>query len=80
MVYAIMRSRRVLINTDPQRRCYNGVHFSSALVDTEWERFDDEPTLEKAEQRLKFWTDLNDYAVSQRGESARVRYKIEEMP
>ena len=70
----------MLVNTDPQRRCYNGAHFSSALVDTEWERFDNEPTLDKAEKRMKFWTDLNDYAVSQRGESAKVRYKIVEMP
>lgn len=79
MTYVIMRSRRVLVNTDPQRRCYNGAHFSSALIDTEWEKFDDEPTLDKAEERLKFWIELNEYAVSQRGELAKVNYKIEEL-
>lgn len=31
------------------------------------------------EDRLKFWVELNDYAVSQRGESARSEYKLEEV-
>jgi hypothetical protein len=32
---------------------------------------------EKSEARLKFWTELNDYAVSQRGEGAKREFKIE---
>jgi len=28
-------------------------------------------------QKLKFWTELNDYAVSERGESARREFKVE---
>lgn len=68
------RSRR-LINTDPQRRCYNGAHFSSELVWTNWEEFC-YTTMERAEARLAYWRDLNDFAVSQRGEEARSEYKL----
>jgi hypothetical protein len=42
--------------------------------------FDRQDTLEGANRKLKFWTELNDYAVSQRGPSAKSEYKIEELP
>lgn len=66
---------RVEVNTDPQRRCYNGCHFSSELRWTEWAIIDS-TTQEKAEARLKFWRELNDYAVSQRGPSAKAEYEL----
>lgn len=69
----IRRRRRIEVNTDPQRRCYNGCHFGSELRWTAWEVFD-RVAPEKAETRLKFWRELNDYAVSQRGESARCEF------
>lgn len=72
---AIMVRSRILINTDPQRRCYNGAHFSYELQWTEWEIL--ERVKEKdAERKLTFWTELNDYAVSQRGESAKRELKL----
>jgi len=77
--YTILHRKRTLINTDPQRRCYNGCHFSSELVWTAWGELDSAPTLAKAESRLKFWTELNDYAVSQRGQEAKSEFKIMEM-
>lgn len=55
------------VNTDPQRRCYYGVHAKSELVWTEWSDLQ-EATQENVDRRLKFWRELNDYAVSQRGE------------
>jgi hypothetical protein len=63
------------VNTDPQRRCYNGCHFSSEL---QWSSFEllQTVTPENSEERLTFWRELNDYAVSQRGESARKEFKI----
>lgn len=69
----IMQRNKILINTDPQRRCYNGAHFSSELVWSEWEALE---TCEDAEDRIKFWQDLNDYAVSQRGAGAKREFKI----
>jgi hypothetical protein len=59
-----------LVNTDPQRRCYNGCHFSSKLQWSGWEHLETCPE-DKIKQRLGFWVDLNDYAVSQRGKSAK---------
>ena len=31
---------------------------------------------EEVEERLAFWIDLNNYAVSQRGESSRNKYRV----
>lgn len=75
-----MTSQKQLINTDPQRRCYNGCHYSSELIDTPYVELESKETKEEAEHRLKFWVDLNDYAVSQRGESAKRKFKIVEKP
>ena len=71
--------QRILVNTDPQRRCYNGCHFSSEWQWTPWEVLERFPA-EKTEAKLAFWTDLNDYAVSQRGQSAKREFKIESQP
>lgn len=73
----IMYRQKVMVNTDPQRRCYNGVHFSSEVRWSNWSVL--EPTTpEKAARRLEFWRELNDYAVSLRGEGARRELKIGE--
>ena len=55
-------------NTDPQRRYYNGCHFSSETGWTTWVTHESGVPAEKVERRLAFWRELNDYAVSQRGE------------
>lgn len=73
--HVIMCRSRRLINTDPQRRCYNGAHFSSELVWTNWEELCS-TNMERAEARLAYWRDLNDFVVSQRGEEARSEYKL----
>ena len=65
--------RKILINTDPQRRCYNGCHAKSELVWSQWEVVN----YNGNEEKLTFWKELNDYAVSQRGEGARREYKLE---
>jgi hypothetical protein len=68
--------RRTLVNTDPQRRCYNGCHFSSELVWSAWEVLE-RPEAGRAADRLEFWRGLNDYAVKERGEGARCEFKCE---
>lgn len=73
-MYVIRHRKRIEVNTDPQRRCYNGCHFSSELRWTEWAVLDRCPA-DKVESKLKFWRELNDYAVSQRGESARTEFE-----
>jgi hypothetical protein len=74
----ILTRRQILINTDPQRRCYNGCHFSSEFVWTPWEILEYEVAPEKLERRMQFWRELNDYAVSQRGQGARCEFTLEE--
>ena len=71
----IQTRKKIEVNTDPQRRCYNGCHFSSEFVWQPWENLV-HCTQEKVEGSLKFWTELNDYAVSQRGESARSEFRV----
>lgn len=44
-----MRDRRV-INTDPQRRCYNGCNFSERVEFGEWRLFQEWDTHEFAER------------------------------
>lgn len=34
--YQVWGRRQIEVNTDPLRRCYNGCHFSSEMVWTEW--------------------------------------------
>lgn len=76
----VLARRKVQVNTDPQRRCYNGCYAKSELRWTEWEVLESEVPASKIEGRLAFWKDLNDYAVSQRGEGARTEPKAEPKP
>jgi hypothetical protein len=76
MSYTILTRHRIEVNTDPQRRCYNGCHYSSELQWTAWRVLDSEDALDEAQTRLNFWTELNDYAVSQCGPSAKREFKV----
>ena len=73
--YTIQRRKKVLVNTDPQRRCYNGAHFSYEFHWSGWEALNIGVSAETLESKLTFWRDLNDYAVSQRGSSARCEFR-----
>lgn len=74
----VQTRRRQIINTDPQRRCYWGVNAKEEAVWTFWEDLEHLRSDEDAEKRMKFWKELNDYAVDARGEGARNEYKIKE--
>ena len=65
----------IKVNTDPQRRCYNGCHAKFELVKTPWEVLEREIPYAELKKRLGFWKDLNDFAVSQRGESAKKHFR-----
>jgi len=78
--YTLERRNRVLVNTDPQRRCYNGCHFSSELQWTDWVVLELCVKESKVDSRIKFWKDLNDYAVESRGESARSEFRAVKNP
>jgi len=77
LTFTIVKRERRLINTDPQRRCYNGAHFSSELVWSGWEPLVFGVTKSKAKSALTFWRELNDYAVSQRSAEAKSEFKLQ---
>ena len=70
------------MNTDPQGRCYDGHHYKSELVWSNWEDGEsfisctEEAAKEEAEKRMTWWQDLNNYAVKERGEGARREYRV----
>ena len=69
-------SKQITINTDPQRRVYNGTMYSSEQIFTPFEVLESEIPEDIAEERLAFWVDLNNYAVSQRGENSKNKYRL----
>lgn len=70
----MVRSKYLHLN-DP--RCYNGAYFDAEHRWSQWEVLDRLPTQEEADSKVTSWTELNDYAVSQRGDSAKREFKIE---
>lgn len=76
--FVVITRKRQLINTDPQRRYYNGCYAKSELVWSGWVALEYCPTVEKAEERIKFWESLNEIAVEGRGESAKRQFLVED--
>lgn len=76
--YVLMCRGQVFVWDDPQRRCYNGAFGAHHFEFGAWETLDRLPDAETAAHKLKFWTELNDYAVRQRGKSAKREFKIVE--
>ena len=75
-VVVLCRGKRLQLN-DP--RCYNGACFDAEYVWGPWEVLESMCYLKPStdpEDRLKFWRELNDYAVSQRGEDSRKEFKL----
>lgn len=72
----IQTRQRHLINTDPQRRCYNGCHAKSELVWSPWETLESNVPEDKIERRIEFWKELNQIAIDGRGEGARREFRI----
>lgn len=75
MPYTIRHRNQREVNTDPQRRCYDGVHAKSEWQWTAWSDLEIGLPVEKVTRRLTFWRELNDYAVSQRGQGARSEFE-----
>lgn len=75
-LYTIEYRRLTIVNTDPQRRCYNGCFARSELRWTGWESLDSGVPADAIERRLAFWHRLNDYAVRDRGPSACWEFRV----
>jgi len=76
MKYQIQYSQKTIVNTDVYKRCYNGCNYSEEEIELPFKELETFDTLEKAKKRINFWIELNNYAVSQRGELARNKFKI----
>ncbi len=73
MKYQLQVRHQIIINTDPQRRCYYGVNASETIAWTNWERLESNIKKEKIKERLKFWRDLNKYSLSIGGKKSEYR-------
>lgn len=73
--FTIMQRTMREVNTDPQRRCYHGAHAKSELQWSAWDTLEIRIPDDRVETRLKFWRELNDYAVSKRGQSAKSEFR-----
>jgi hypothetical protein len=68
----VIETRKLqVINIDPQHRCYDGVNAKEEMVWTQLESVHDE----QVERRLRFWQELNDYAINARGNSAKCEFR-----
>ncbi len=59
MKHAIWFRKRILVNTDPQRRVYDGQPFSSRLEWSRWTLLYPLATKEDAEVSAASWRELN---------------------
>ena len=57
--FAVFSRKKVTINTDPQRRCYDGCNFSEKTVWSEWKHIVDLPTREEAEESARTYRLIN---------------------
>jgi len=57
--YTLLVRKQIEVNTDPQRRCYNGCHASSELVWTDWEEVCNPPDRESGEDTIKLFKSIN---------------------
>jgi hypothetical protein len=59
MPFAIFFRKKITVITDPQRRVYWGVPFSSEEVWSGWQRLYGLPTEEEAEESAEGWRKIN---------------------
>lgn len=72
----LMRRNKVLVNYDPQGRCYDGCYFDARWEWGPWEDLHYLKDDEDPDEVMKFLESLNEIAVSARGESARSEYRV----
>lgn len=72
--YLVQSREQFEYNTDKQRRCYNGCHFSSEWRWTAWSTLSKHATLEEAEKSAQEWRDYQ----KRFGGGRRLEYRIHE--
>lgn len=74
-MYRIQRRHTIMMNDDPQGRCYNGAYFKSSYQWTGWYDLQPMETKAKAIEAVDYFRELNDYAVLCRGKQATAQYR-----
>ena len=77
-MFIIEQRKCTEVNTDPQRRCYNGCHFSSEFQWGAWDWLETRVKPNDVDERLEFWRGLNKYAVDARGKGASSEFRVVE--
>lgn len=72
----ILCKSKILINHDLQKRCYNGAYANASMGWGKWEVLESNLSPSEVDKRLAFWVELNDYAVSCRGNDAKREFKV----
>jgi hypothetical protein len=57
--YTLYVRRQVEVNTDPQRRCYNGCHAKSELVWTDWQELCNPRTEQDGHESMQVFQSIN---------------------
>ncbi len=57
--YTVVVRKRVEVNTDPQRRCYNGCYFSSEMTWTPWQELGNPATRADGEDTIAAFQKIN---------------------
>ncbi len=57
--FTLLGRRQIEVNTDPQRRCYNGCHFSSEMVWTDWQHLTHPANKEEGEETMEVFQRTN---------------------
>lgn len=57
--FAVMVRKKITINTDPQRRCYNRCNFSEKTIWSKWKHIVDLPTQKEAEESVRTYRIIN---------------------
>lgn len=58
MTYGLFFRKKITVNTDPERRCYNGCNFSEETIWTDW-AFIGPYSKENAESSAKTFKEIN---------------------
>lgn len=74
--YIILTRQQVEVNTDPQRRCYNGAHAKSEMQWTPWTPLGYPKTQESGEQRIKSWKEWDEGIRKLNGSKRETEYKL----
>jgi len=54
-IYLVQFRKKIVMNTDPQRRCYNGCNASEEVLWSEWDTFYPMNTLKEAEESAELF-------------------------